>query len=719
MTSRYSSFVLCFILQLGSLFSARAVTTNTYPSSSEIFANPERGLYGWAPLTDPGSDYARLRISGVSLCYAGLFLECCRTSPIDQTVLDTIQNNFGKMRDAGLKGIVRIVYDNTSFGQDTTLDWVEAHLRQLQPIFNTNADVIAFFQAGVIGAWGEWHSSQSGLTTPEGRRAVWNLLVNFLPPCTFIQVRTPSFVYELEGNNLPLSDSLGFNCTAPARIGHHNDCWLGSDTDFGTYASLADREAWLQVLQHDTQYVPWGGESCALSSSSFCGMALAEAARLHATYLNGEYHPEVIANLGPCWAEMQRRLGYRFELVSAELPDSIAPGQPFCVRLKIRNNGWAPPYNARPVFLRLFDPSSSVVTTNSYTATADGGTSFGTVAGTYLDTQAANNSYQVITEGQTGGKPNRRTSAVQHRWILNVPSGSSYAFFAQAHRSASSDGDAFVFSYSKDNIVFKPMLQITKTSDDNSYQTYDFPEDVSGTLYIAAEDTDRTAGNLAQNSLSIDHIYVAVTERSANVKILADYALTEQDPRYWRPESGVICLRTTLTAPSSVSNQVGLALWMPDQNLQVRSRPEYSVRFANVGVWNPVRGHNTLISAIPVGLVDPGNCSECNTPEPAVMHVAAITSQVQDRGQGKQSGLVTVRIVDQLGNPVPAATVNGQYSGDFVETVSGLTNNDGVATLATTGVKKGSVRYTFCVTSVSHSSVVYNSSANVETCESY
>ncbi|MFV1995209.1 MAG: DUF4832 domain-containing protein [Verrucomicrobiales bacterium] len=339
-----------------------ADTTYSYVSSSAIIFNPERGVYR-ARALEAGVNFESLRATDLSLSYSRITLDTFRTTPISAARLQEIDDAFGRMRSAGVKGIVRINYNNDSSGIDTTLAWMETHLQQLQPVLEANSDVIAFFQAGMIGAWGEWHSSSSGLATPAGRAAVFNLLMTYFPPDKFIQVRTPRYVNELTGLDVnPLDDTSAFQNTARARIAHHNDCWLASATDYGTYPSnAAARETEKAQLEAHTIYAPWGGETCNLDLNYVqCAYALGEAARFHATYLNGGYHPDVIQEFidNGCWDDFQRNLGYRLELVSATLPDNLTAGAAFSYQVELKNVGWAPFYNSRPVFLRVLAGSN-------------------------------------------------------------------------------------------------------------------------------------------------------------------------------------------------------------------------------------------------------------------------------------------------------------------------------------------------------------------------
>ena len=216
--------VLLLLLQL-----ANGEVTFTHRDRQKVL-NPERGLYTLCDLTDPGPNYVGYRTEyGVTLCYAPIRLDQFRTSPISPAHLDLVTTKFQELRLGGLKAIPRVVYNDDAGGQDTTLEWIEEHLRQLQPVFEDNKDVIAYFKGGIIGAWGEWHSSATGLDTPTGRASVWSLLHQYLPtaPCLKVMIRRPDFVFDLV-SALPITEAEAHadSCTEAQRIAHHNDCFL-------------------------------------------------------------------------------------------------------------------------------------------------------------------------------------------------------------------------------------------------------------------------------------------------------------------------------------------------------------------------------------------------------------------------------------------------------------------------------------------------------------
>ena len=74
-------------------------------------------------------------------------------------------------------------------------------------------------------------------------------------------------------------------------------------------------------------------------------------------------------------------------------------------------------------------------------------------------------------------------------------------------------------------------------------------------------------------------------------------------------------------------------------------------------------------------------------------------------------------IVDECGEPISGAVVEGTFAGDFNETVSVTTDGSGVAVLVTDDTKKGSIAFTFCVDDVTHASLSYAGIDNVETCD--
>ena len=74
--------------------------------------------------------------------------------------------------------------------------------------------------------------------------------------------------------------------------------------------------------------------------------------------------------------------------------------------------------------------------------------------------------------------------------------------------------------------------------------------------------------------------------------------LTGIDVRKW--VSGPVWLsKQTVTLPLDMPDGTyKLGLWLPDASASLQSRPEYSVRFANIDMWDAVKGYNILNSTL-------------------------------------------------------------------------------------------------------------------------
>jgi hypothetical protein len=101
----------------------------------------------------------------------------------------------------------------------------------------------------------------------------------------------------------------------------------------------------------------------------------------------------------------------------------------------------------------------------------------------------------------------------------------------------------------------------------------------------------------------------------------------------------------------------------------------------------------------------------------AAMHVSSIVCDTLRAGRGMKYGRVTVTIYNNCGDPVSGADVIGTFTGTFTEQLSATTNANGVAVITTTAqAKKPS--FAFCIDDIAHPTLTYNSTDNVESCDS-
>jgi len=391
----------------------------TYVESNADFPNPERGFYRYSETrasnftllnADELKSYRTLQtITGATyqmystLVFRYYILDNITATAIPASFLSNMEKDFAAARTAGVKLIPRFVYTVTQTAgncpegficppyRDAPKNVILNHITQLKPALQANADVIACVQLGFIGTWGEqYYSDFFGDASTNGgqgnklldrnwldRAEVLRAMLDAVPSDRMVQVRYPQIKQRfLHGVNAPvtaapLTDALGFTTSDDARIGFHNDCFLASSNDFGTYEDYGNSSTprtsdgsvvniLRSFMESDSKYVAVGGETCsdAYSPSNDCepaGKAQAEFAAMHYSYLNAHYNNEVNNDwqTGGCMDNIKKNLGYRFVLQSAVLPDNVVRGTSMNIVLNLKNAGYASPFNKRTAKLVL------------------------------------------------------------------------------------------------------------------------------------------------------------------------------------------------------------------------------------------------------------------------------------------------------------------------------------------------------------------------------
>ncbi|GAA3603420.1 DUF4832 domain-containing protein [Kineosporia mesophila] len=357
----------------GIAFSASAAEpeTVTYTASDAVIANPERGFYkhtethstGYTPLN--AQTLAGYRDQGITQILRVFYLEDFASgAAISDAYLAKVRADLDTAREAGISVIVRFAYAqggdwpySAPYG-DASLDTVLAHIDQLKPVFSDYVDVIELVQQGFIGLWGEGYYTDHFVADPanpgvvtaadwEKRNAVLKALLDAVPDERMVAARTMFSKQQYVGSADPLTASDGFSGSDQARIGHHNDCFLASADDYGTFLSdpiTLDQE----YLEADSAYLPVGGETCGVNAPrSEWASASAEMQRYHYSYLNRDYNADVLNSWGETGlTETAQKLGYRFVMTESTVSDDS-------VSLSVRNDGWAAPYNLRTAQLVL------------------------------------------------------------------------------------------------------------------------------------------------------------------------------------------------------------------------------------------------------------------------------------------------------------------------------------------------------------------------------
>ncbi|WP_276381426.1 DUF4832 domain-containing protein [Flavobacterium sp. H4147] len=339
----------------------------TYTVSNEVFTNPERGFMHTWQVNSEGSAMTaaslnNLKKENVSLILRLYYLEKFKTSALSQTQLDLIKTDFTRLRESGLKCVLRFAYTDAQDGTDASVAVISGHLDQLKPILEDNKDVIAFVQAGFVGAWGEWYYTTNQLTTPANKKMILDKLLATFPKETKIQVRTPKIKQDFVATTTAMDATVGYGTTNTARLGFHNDCFMASVDDYGTYVNVTAEKTY---VSNEALFVPTGGETCPPTDVPIasCSIAEKEMTLLKWTYLNLDYYGPVLQEWrnNNCFTDFERKLGYRLALASSSVTKQASVNGTLALNAIVNNTGFAPVYNPKNAYLILRSTANGTV----------------------------------------------------------------------------------------------------------------------------------------------------------------------------------------------------------------------------------------------------------------------------------------------------------------------------------------------------------------------
>lgn len=187
----------------------------------------------------------------VKLAQSYLYLGGFNKGDITDRGLQAVEAYLDALHDRGMKAVLRFAYSTGQSAQDKEKDAPQEiilrHLQQLRPILEKKKAYIHVYQAGLIGAWGEWHSEAYPLDRTVILRNIMEVLV---PVDMYVQVRLPEY------KNLYPSNLAGYK-----RIGIHNDSVFGKigTNNYGTGGLDAGTDQWQQLVK-EAAYTPQDGE---------------------------------------------------------------------------------------------------------------------------------------------------------------------------------------------------------------------------------------------------------------------------------------------------------------------------------------------------------------------------------------------------------------------------------------------------------------------------
>jgi hypothetical protein len=193
--------------------------------------------------------------------------------PLDENALLSVSNSLLKCRLNGGTCIPRFAYTWDQWGgvEPDDFDILLTHIRQLSAVLSQFRDVVPAVECGIIGAWGEMHTSRYG--AKEYQNQIVKAWLDGLPKDMSLLGRS-SYVWmaflDTSATNFFNGGMETFDQALLARMGFYNDGYLGTDWDYGTWGGgtgIWSRRQGQTFLRE--RAVPYGGEFAWVSTNYF------------------------------------------------------------------------------------------------------------------------------------------------------------------------------------------------------------------------------------------------------------------------------------------------------------------------------------------------------------------------------------------------------------------------------------------------------------------
>ena len=294
------------LLAAGRASAAETLSSVSPEDGAESFGNPGCGYAGggWSVLPGPGGAVSESNLCGSSPnCtklwslqkYSKGYMYCVNgvaqtehyahvtnytggaDIPLSENALLSISNSLAACRRNGGTCIPRFAYTWDGWGGAEPDDFsvMLAHIRQIGRVVSQFRDVVPAVECGMIGAYGEMHTSR--YTDPAYQNRVVGAWLDALPDDMALLVRSPPVWMRYLGTTTQAFLGGGMDSTDATllgRMGFYNDGDLGTDYDYGTWGAGGGSTTWSRSEARvflRRQAVPYGGEFAGVSETYFDG----------------------------------------------------------------------------------------------------------------------------------------------------------------------------------------------------------------------------------------------------------------------------------------------------------------------------------------------------------------------------------------------------------------------------------------------------------------
>ena len=333
------SLIMVMVMAFGGSLTLAGKENIVFNQSKDEINNPFQGFYIQLDSANYNAFYKEIEDNDVNLVMLSFNLSGCTQKELPKQKLEELEVALKTLEELDAQIIFRAAYGFDE-GYRTTepriFNIVLEHINQIAQILNFYESNILCVQAGMLGPWGEWHSSgfftdiQTATRVRNEIALQWDKQLN---KQIQLQLRTPQYIKNAIEAGIPAK-----------RLGFHNDALLSSKDDLRTYLVRSDDIDWVQQkLSHSKT----GGETALVNGYCAIENAVKEFNIIGLTYLNKKYNTQVL-NL---WRDVdyldingyeyiQNHLGLRLYLDRAVLPRQISRFNGN-IALSVTNSGFA------------------------------------------------------------------------------------------------------------------------------------------------------------------------------------------------------------------------------------------------------------------------------------------------------------------------------------------------------------------------------------------
>ena len=280
--------------------SQKSFSSNSFIESKGKIINPDQGFYRTAGVKIEPESFVVSSNRPEQLyhlrCDISQFSGAVNSEQKDLLLTDKALNSLDeylyKIKSENKNAIIRFAYApgfGSAADKEPSLSMIEQHIKQLSKIINKHLDTLTAIEAGMLGPWGEMHSSK--IATEQNKALVFKYWLDNTKDIPVL-ARTPKSIFTYFNKSLDEMEKFKINKDNKGyRLGLFNDCYLSSSNDVGTYSNRNREINWLST-QND--HVPYGGEVCQVYELSNLENCLPEMHLLSLSYLNYEYNQAVI-----------------------------------------------------------------------------------------------------------------------------------------------------------------------------------------------------------------------------------------------------------------------------------------------------------------------------------------------------------------------------------------------------------------------------------------